>query len=275
MQSCDTCGKEVNMPYTCNRCSSTFCSDHRLPENHDCPNLYRGGFDPIEIEQEYKSQNDNDRITNLLGNIPSMENISVNRYILGIIVVTYILQFIVLGIFGSEMHNAIFTLSSENPAYIWTWFTSIVSHSPQSITHILFNSIVILFFGSLIEDAIGSRKYAVFFVVCGLIAGLAQLGLALIMNETINILGASGTALGLLGILTILKPDLKVYLYFIVPVPIWVITIFYVLFSVYSMTTGFFAGTAHMAHLAGLVIGLAYGQKIKQRIKLPRKMQIQ
>lgn len=274
MQICDKCGKEVNMPYTCNRCGSTFCSKHRLPENHDCPNLHRGGFDPVEVENKYKSQSSESSITATVTN-KLLRNISVNRYILVTIVLTYLLQFVVLGVFGSDMHNAIFTLSSENPAYIWTWFTSIFAHSPQSITHILFNGIVILFFGRLIENAIGSRKYAVFFVFCGLIAGLSQLGLALIMNETINILGASGAALGLLGILTILKPDLKVYLYFILPVPIWTITIFYVLFSIYSMTTGFFAGTAHMAHLVGLIIGLLYGQKIKKRVNLPRKMQIQ
>src|SRR6056297_2487551 len=39
MATCDQCGREENMPYNCNQCGGTFCSQHRLPENHDCPGL--------------------------------------------------------------------------------------------------------------------------------------------------------------------------------------------------------------------------------------------
>ncbi len=39
MANCDECGADENMPYQCKRCGHTFCADHRLPENHDCPGL--------------------------------------------------------------------------------------------------------------------------------------------------------------------------------------------------------------------------------------------
>lgn len=39
MTRCVTCGKEIYMPFICNYCGEAFCSDHRLPENHKCPNL--------------------------------------------------------------------------------------------------------------------------------------------------------------------------------------------------------------------------------------------
>ena len=41
MTQCDFCGEKIKeiMPWTCNYCHRTFCSDHRLPEYHNCPGL--------------------------------------------------------------------------------------------------------------------------------------------------------------------------------------------------------------------------------------------
>lgn len=33
---CDYCGKEEALPFVCNYCGGTFCSEHRLPESHQC-----------------------------------------------------------------------------------------------------------------------------------------------------------------------------------------------------------------------------------------------
>jgi Zn-dependent protease len=33
---CDYCGKEEDLPFTCNYCGGTFCGEHRLPEAHAC-----------------------------------------------------------------------------------------------------------------------------------------------------------------------------------------------------------------------------------------------
>lgn len=39
MPKCVYCGKEVDLPFQCSFCGFYFCNEHRLPENHDCPNL--------------------------------------------------------------------------------------------------------------------------------------------------------------------------------------------------------------------------------------------
>jgi len=39
MAKCEYCGKEVDLPFKCPFCGHYFCIEHRLPENHDCPNL--------------------------------------------------------------------------------------------------------------------------------------------------------------------------------------------------------------------------------------------
>jgi len=33
------CSKNLSMPYNCKLCEQSFCTTHRLPENHDCPGL--------------------------------------------------------------------------------------------------------------------------------------------------------------------------------------------------------------------------------------------
>jgi len=37
MPKCEYCGKEVELPFKCNFCGNYFCLEHRLPENHNCP----------------------------------------------------------------------------------------------------------------------------------------------------------------------------------------------------------------------------------------------
>jgi membrane associated rhomboid family serine protease len=71
--------------------------------------------------------------------------------------------------------------------------------------------------------------------------------------------------------LTVLNPDLKVYLYFILPVPIWLLTFGYAGLSVFGAlgSTNVLNNVAHIAHLSGLVLGLAYGQYMKGKVRGP------
>lgn len=38
---CSICNENVMMPYRCSYCDRTFCSKHRLPENHKCDGLIK------------------------------------------------------------------------------------------------------------------------------------------------------------------------------------------------------------------------------------------
>lgn len=37
MGTCDGCGEIVDHAFPCQRCGNSYCGDHRLPENHNCP----------------------------------------------------------------------------------------------------------------------------------------------------------------------------------------------------------------------------------------------
>ncbi len=52
---CKSCNKEVVLPFRCSYCDSYFCVEHRLPENHACPESWRArapkeGVPPIAVE---------------------------------------------------------------------------------------------------------------------------------------------------------------------------------------------------------------------------------
>ncbi len=73
---CDFCGKleEYSLPFKCRRCGNQFCSEHILPENHDCPVLVQekaklrvggtGIFGRLYSSNENESVNRNFKIHN-------------------------------------------------------------------------------------------------------------------------------------------------------------------------------------------------------------------
>jgi len=293
MANCDECGDETNMPYTCNRCGGKFCGTHRLPENHDCPGLQWD--DPQGVWAEEQSTSGSDDSGGLLSGLTADPfrrggplayfRGNMTYVFLGLMWLTWGLQHYILPTFTTigpsqfaeqqQLWYDIFTLQSEHPEYVWAWFTSIFSHAPGFV-HIGGNSIVIFFFGRLVEEYVGSRDYIFLFLGSGVLAGLGHIGLALVTGDPTALLGASGAALALMGVLTVIRPNLTVLLYFIVPVPIWVLTAGYALLSVTGIIGAGVAlpgqaNVAHAAHLFGLVLGLLYGQYVKDKVSLPRE----
>ncbi len=276
MKTCDYCGENVSMPYECKRCSGEYCSEHRLPENHDCPGLQRGGRNSKQIVSDIESK-ESTSFKNKIDNKITQYDGSMWAVFLGIIGVTYILQLSTLVLFNSNIHDSIFVLRANNIEYFWTIITSIFAHSPTSLMHVIGNGIILLFFGRILEKHIGSKNFTYLFMFSGIVAGLSQIGLNVILGTPeIGVLGASGALLGVLGALTIYNPKMKVYLYFIVPIPLWVITIGYVLLSILGIVSmgSIMGNVAHTAHIVGLFIGLVYGYKTKDKYKIPNKIRV-
>lgn len=48
MAKCEYCGVDVDLPFICKYCGMAYCVDHRLPERHNCPNLFQAR--PPEVE---------------------------------------------------------------------------------------------------------------------------------------------------------------------------------------------------------------------------------
>ncbi len=281
MAKCDRCDDYENMPYRCRYCGGTFCGDHRLPENHDCPGLdewedpggvFDSGFDDsVATGGSTGSVADRIGLDTGPGGVWGYFRGNLTYTFLALMWVTWFVQWAVAPLVGLQPNSpawyAIFTISEANPFYVWTWVTSIFAHAgPGRIMHIVGNSIVIFFFGRLVERYVGSRNFALLFLVSGVLAGLGQLVVfELTAGPTGYALGASGAGLAIMGVLTVLNPNLRVYLYFLLPVPIWVITGFYAIASFVGIIAPAGGGVANGAHLVGLVIGLAYGEYVSRK----------
>ena len=100
----------------------------------------------------------------------------------------------------------------------------------------------------------------------GILAALSQIGAGILTATPGFVLGASGAILAIMGFLTVLNPNLKVHLYFLLPLPLWVLTIGFAIISVSLISVGGIGagGVAQLAHLVGLLIGIVYGERFKR-----------
>jgi hypothetical protein len=302
MAECEQCGAYENLPYQCQRCGDTFCAEHRLPENHDCPGLNEwndpsGVFDSGFDDSVRNRGGDAEGLAGRLG-VSTLGGRGLLGYVrgnvaytfLGLMWLTFAFQYLLFPVadllvplnlrIGGPLWDAAFVLEPEHPEYVWTWVTSVFSHG--GFGHIAMNSIALYFFGPVVERYVGSRKFAGLFVGAGIVAGLSQIGTSAVLSGALagpGVLGASGAIMAVLGLLTVLNPGLKVYLYFVLPMPLWVLTFG---FAAFSLVAGFgtFGGgilagdVAHFAHLSGLLVGLLYGTQVKGRAGVPSSLQL-
>jgi uncharacterized protein len=139
---------------------------------------------------------------------------------------------------------------------VWTLLTAIFLHS--GLPHLMYNLFGLALFGSILEHVIGSKKFLYLFFISGLIASFVSLP----FYE--RVLGASGAIFGVLGMLGILRPKLTVWLYSM-PMPMIMALFVWAAGDI----LGIFAptGTANIAHLGGLVVGVAAGIYYRRQFK--------
>jgi membrane associated rhomboid family serine protease len=136
----------------------------------------------------------------------------------------------------------------------WTVVTSMFLHA--SFWHLFGNMLTLFFFGSYLSRLVGSSKFLIVYFGGGIFGSILFILLAPPLSVAI---GASGAVYAVAGALVMMRPNLRVLLYFIVPMPLWVvITVFFVVFS-------FIPGVAWQAHLGGLIVGLPVGYFFRRR----------
>ena len=119
--------------------------------------------------------------------------------------------------------------------------------------HILFNMYALWLFGAALERLWGPKKFLIFYLVCGLAAGVTEMFLVP-MGFAI---GASGAVMGLLGAFAYTFPNIE---FFILPIPFPIkakyLAIIYAAIDLFGQFSGFGGNVAHFAHLGGLAMGL-------------------
>jgi membrane associated rhomboid family serine protease len=118
--------------------------------------------------------------------------------------------------------------------------------------HILFNMYALWIFGSVLERLWGAKKFLIFYLACGLGAGLTQM---FIVGG--SAIGASGAIMGLLAAFAYTFPNTQFYILpFPFPIKAKYLAAIYAAIDLFSGFSGSDDHVAHFAHLGGLVVGL-------------------
>ncbi len=138
---------------------------------------------------------------------------------------------------------------------VWQLLTCALLHG--GAWHLVVNCIGILFFGQLVEQRLGTRRYLRFLAGAQLTASLGFLFLASIQDTRLPMIGASGIDFGLILLCAFWYPGLRVNLFFVLAVPLWALAAVYV-FVEAMMLLESGGGVAHSAHLGGALYGFVY-----------------
>jgi len=139
---------------------------------------------------------------------------------------------------------------------IWRLITYQFLH--DGVSHILFNMLILYFFGPMLERIWGSRKFIKFYLICGACGGilytlLVQFG----FMGSGYLVGASGAIYGMLAAGAVLYPNMRVYFMGFFPIPMKalavILAVMSLLFTIRSDNQG-----GNAAHLAGLAAGAVY-----------------
>ena len=122
--------------------------------------------------------------------------------------------------------------------------------------HLFFNMFALWMFGLPVERIWGSQRFAMYYFVCVLGAGLIQLLVQHLSGDIYPTIGASGAVFGLLLAYGVMWPENKLILLFF-PYPIkakWFVVIYGGIELIFGVT-GAMPQVAHYAHLGGLFFG--------------------
>lgn len=175
-----------------------------------------------------------------------------------------IFMFVLQLIFGDGFTNALMLVSGDIFSRPWILFSSMFLHAGG--THLLFNMYALLIFGPLIERRIGSKRLLLVYLLSGLLAGILYSLFNIFIREAPQMaaVGASGAIMGILGLVIMLLPKLRVMFFFIIPMSMRTAGIIFALIDIFGFIAGGF-GIAHLAHLVGLSVGLLAGWYLKNK----------
>ncbi|WP_143962446.1 rhomboid family intramembrane serine protease [Litoribacter populi] len=142
----------------------------------------------------------------------------------------------------------------------WTIFTYMFTH--DRFFHILFNMLFLYWFGLLVMEYLGSRKFANLYILGGLAGGLFYMliyNIAPLFSDVVHrslMLGASAGVYAIVVAAATLSPNTSFRLLLLGNVKIKYIAIFYVLVA-FANSAGSNAG-GELAHLGGAALGYFY-----------------
>ncbi len=144
--------------------------------------------------------------------------------------------------------------------YVWQLLTFQFLHG--GLWHLVGNLMGLWFFGRLVENILRTKRFLVAYFGCGIVGGLLQAGLMVLFPAHFgaSVVGASAGVMGIFAIFARLESDSEIRLNFILPIRagvlLWITAGISLFFTLVPSSRG--GGTAHAAHLGGILAGLAW-----------------
>lgn len=120
-------------------------------------------------------------------------------------------------------------------------------------THLFVNMLTLYFFANVVIFGIGSTGFIIVYLVSLILGNLLSW---FFHKEELHYsaVGASGAVMGVLYSAILLRPDMMLGLFFIIPIPAYVFGIGYLLYTIYGMKRRL-GNIGHDAHFGGAVGG--------------------
>ncbi|MGD2046359.1 MAG: rhomboid family intramembrane serine protease [Gemmatimonadota bacterium] len=164
----------------------------------------------------------------------------------------------------------VFFITSSNPAMMdllalyppriiafpWMAFTAVTyMFLHAGTTHLLFNMLVLFFFGPRLEARLGGKGFLLLYFA----SGLGGAAFSFVLARQAAVVGASAAIYGVMVGFARYWPRMRIYIWFVLPVEAWMLVLLALFASLYfgfNPATG--SRTAHFAHLGGLVAGYLF-----------------
>ncbi len=182
--------------------------------------------------------------------------------------IVFILEIFFERYYGYEFLNSVFneygfSFLNVVQGKIWVFITSIFIHANSE--HLVLNLIALYFFGKVVEQELGRKKFLLAFFASAFIADLFVLatGLMGMSPFLIPTVGASAGIFGLMGISMITKPLEFIFYPYLIPIPLVLVALIYTLINITSfllvLTGQASSNVSYISHIGGLIAGLFLG----------------
>lgn len=179
--------------------------------------------------------------------------------VLGLIIANFLvfLYFNFFNIFN--LNERAFALNAAGFIYgkmFWQPATYMFIHASWS--HIVFNMLGLLFFGTAVEKSLGTKEFLLMYFFIGIFSGLFSAAFYFFTGSYfVSLVGASGAIYGILFAYAVIFPKSVVYIWGIIPVPAPLLVILYALIEFFSQFAES-SNVAHYTHLAGFGFSFLY-----------------
>ncbi len=179
------------------------------------------------------------------------------RYLIIANVAVFLVQSILWRFFNTGAFDLYFGMRPDlfvKHFYLWQPFTYMFLHG--GLFHILFNMLFLWMFGTEVEQRMGTRDFTIFYIFCGVGAGL--LTCVFWNNWNVTTIGASGAIYGVFVAFGLMFPNRMILLFFMIPIRAYYLMAGLVAMQLYGLIFSPGGSVSYVAHVGGAALGYLF-----------------